>query len=73
MHSTEPFSIHTPNSQPRHPHQEIADLLATALLRLRQSVRLESDTEAHSAAVGLGFCGQQSVNGNTHHTQGARP
>jgi hypothetical protein len=68
MHNTEPVST----NKPRRPYQEIADLLATALLRLHQSVRLESDTTAPKAELGLGFCGEQSVNGNTHHTQGVR-
>jgi hypothetical protein len=72
MNHTEPVYPEISNDKPRRPYQEIADLLATALLRLHQTVRLESDTTAPKAELGLGFCGEQSVNGNAHHTQGVR-
>lgn len=54
---------------PRHPQQEIADLLATAFLRLRQHA--SSSTTAESA-VGLGFGGQQRVHANPSQPKGVR-
>lgn len=54
---------------PRHPHQEIADLLAAAFLRLRR--RASSSTTAESA-VGLGFSGQQRVHANPSQPKGVR-
>jgi hypothetical protein len=69
MNDTQTFSDFS-TTTPRHPQQEIADLLATALLRLRQTTSPESDTCAGTGAVGLGFCGHQSVNGNTPQISG---
>jgi hypothetical protein len=68
MTELEPISISPPSDHPRHPHQEIADLLAAALLRLR--ARPSRDT---SECVRLGFPGQQRVNANPDHHHGVRP
>jgi hypothetical protein len=54
---------------PRHHHQEIADLLAAAFLRLRQHT--SSSTTAESA-VDLGFDGQQRVHANPSQPKGVR-
>lgn len=54
---------------PRHPHQEIADLLAIAFLRVRQHT--SSSTTAESA-VDLGFGGQQRVHANPSQPKGVR-
>lgn len=60
--------------RPRHPHQEIADLLAVALLRLRakESACDYSTTECTKDAVGLGFTGHQRVNTNPYQQEGVR-
>jgi hypothetical protein len=69
MPNIEPTSTFT-HDKPRTPSQEIADLLATALLRLRQSTSPESDTCTPTRPVELGFCGDQSVNGNAPQISG---
>ena len=71
MSELEPISISQPSDRPRHPQQEIADLLAAALLRLR--VRPASHTLENSECVRLGFFGQQRVNANPDHHHGVRP
>ena len=71
MSEREPFSISPPSDRPRHPQQEIADLLAAALLRLR--ARPHSHTLENSERVRLGFSGQQRVNANPDHHHGVRP
>ena len=71
MSELEPISISPPSDRPRHAHQEIADLLAAALLRLR--VRPSRDTTENSECVRLGFPGQQRVNANPDHHHGVRP
>jgi len=73
MHNDEPISCATAD-WPRHPHEEIADLLAVALLRLRD----KDSASDHSAisdekdAVGLGFTAHQRVNTNLDQQQGVR-
>jgi hypothetical protein len=67
----QPFSISPPPDRPRHAHQEIADLLAAALLRLR--ARPDSHTAQNSEPVFLGFPGGQRVNANSYHHTGVRP
>lgn len=59
-----------PQDHPRHPHQEVADLLAAALLRLHAEcdVSAASDTDA----VPLGFCQPQSVTTNPDDTNGVQ-
>lgn len=71
MPERQPISIFPPTDQPRHAHQEIADLLAAALLRLR--VRQSRDIPQNSEHVCLGFPGQQRVNANPDHNNGVRP
>ena len=71
MTELEPISISPPSERPRHAHQEIADLLAAALLRLR--TRPSRDTTENSECVHLGFAGQQRVNANPDHHHGVRP
>lgn len=63
-----------PPDRPRHPQQEIADLLATALLRLRaRHLSHVTDAGADSDSVGLGFCPPQRLNTNPDHSTGVRP
>ena len=71
MTELEPISISPPSDRPRLAHQEIADLLAAALLRLR--ARPSSHTTEHSECVRLGFPGQQRVNANPDQHHGVRP
>lgn len=71
MTELEPISICPPPDRPRHAHQEIADLLAAALLRLR--TRPSSHVIENSERVRLGFSGQQRVNANPDHHHGVRP
>ena len=55
---------------PRHPHREVAELLAAAILRMH--ARNHSDGPATDSEVGLGFPGDQRVNANPVYTQGVR-
>ena len=55
----------TARSRPRHPQQEVADLLATALLRLR--------ARPASEAVALGFLPGERGNASPCAQKGARP
>ena len=71
MTELEPISISPPSDRPRHAQQEIADLLAAALLRLR--ARPSSHTTEISECVRLGFAGQQRVNENPENKNGVRP
>jgi hypothetical protein len=71
MSELEPISISPPSDRPRHAQQEIADLLAAALLRLR--AQPERNTIENSECVCLGFPGQQRVNANPDHHHGVRP
>ncbi|MCG9076347.1 MULTISPECIES: hypothetical protein [Betaproteobacteria] len=74
MHELEPSSVPAYADRPRHAHQEITDLLAAALLRLRArgSPQPEAQTSNDSDTVGLGFPGQERVNANPDHTRGVR-
>lgn len=54
---------------PRHPHQEIAGILAVAFLRLRQQT-LSADF--NESAVDLGFGGHQRVHANPSQPKGVR-
>ena len=65
------ISISPSSDRPRHAQQEIADLLAAALLRLRACP--VSHTLENSERVRLGFPGQQRVNANPDHNNGVRP
>ena len=75
MHELETVSLFSAADQPRHAHQEVVDLLAAALLRLRGQHQPSSDSSiaADSDAVGLGFVGQERVNANPDHDNGVRP
>jgi len=55
---------------PRHPHREVAELLAAAILRMR--ARDLSGVPAPDSEVGLGFTAPQRVNANPVYTQGVR-
>lgn len=55
---------------PRHPHREIAELLATAMLRIRAG-RHEPGV-SNPSEVGLGFTGHQRVHTNPSDTEGVR-
>ena len=64
------LSIPVPTDQPRNAQQEVVDLLAAALLRLRaRSFHIISNTEP----VGLGFLPEQSVNATADDSPGERP
>ncbi len=56
--------------QPRHPHREIAELLAAAIVRIRLKNRPE-DASTNSE-VCLGFPADQSVHTNPSHQEGFR-
>jgi hypothetical protein len=58
--------------RPRHPHQEIADLLAVAILRLRvkESACDYTTTPDTKDKVGLGFPAHQRVNTNPDQQEG---
>lgn len=71
MHEPKPISIFPPADRPRHAQQEVADLLAAALLRLR--ARPSNHTLEGSEHVRLGFPGQQRVNANPDLDNGVRP
>lgn len=75
MYPSKPPSPTPAADHPRHPQQEIADLLAAALLRLRarQSGAGDAATAPAKDAVGLGFIGHQRVNVNPDHHEGVRP
>ena len=75
MHELEPVSLSPAADRPRHAHQEVVDLLAAALLRLRgrHQPPTESSIVADSDAVGLGFVGQERVNANPNDHEGVRP
>ena len=63
---------HEPSSfpeAPRHPHQEVVDLLATAFLRLRLHATSAANGES---GVDLGFGGQQRVHANPSQLKGVR-
>ena len=54
----------------RHPHREIAELLATAIARARlKNFPLSAPAEGE---VRLGFSGDQRVNTNPSYTEGVR-
>lgn len=55
---------------PRHSYQEVAELLATAMLRMRAG-KSESGGNALSE-VCLGFAGDQRVHANPSDTEGVR-
>ena len=60
--------------QPRHPHREIAELLAAGILRARQNGTWAGDLTpiSHSSEVCRGFNAEQSVNANPSYTERVR-
>lgn len=74
MHHIKPISTVSGTDRPRHPHDEIADLLAVALLRLRANPSASKKTTESwdKDAVGLGFTGHQRVNANPDQQTGLR-
>jgi hypothetical protein len=71
MHESEPTSTIPAASRPRHAHQEVVDLLAAGLLRLR--VRGADPAHGTRDRVDLGFVGQERVNANPDDHEGVRP
>ncbi|WP_084362459.1 hypothetical protein [Caldimonas taiwanensis] len=71
MHQPKPTSHIPAASRPRHAHQEIVDLLAIGLLRLR--ARGEVEVSGTREQVDLGFVGQERVNANPDDHEGVRP
>lgn len=62
------------DSRPRHPYREIADLLATAIIRARikAGTALEATVEHADSEVCLGFTANQSVHTNPSYAEGVR-
>lgn len=56
--------------QPRHPHREIAELVAAAILRMR--AKDDSVPPATDSEVSLGFTANQRVNVNPSYTEGVQ-
>lgn len=56
--------------QPRHPHREIAELLAAAIVRMR--AKIHTNLQITNSEVSLGFTANQSVNANPSYTQGVQ-
>ncbi|MCA8312075.1 hypothetical protein LGM90_26545 [Burkholderia sp. AU28942] len=70
MSDIQPVAIPVLTDKPRHPQQEIIDLLAVALLRLR--AHLAGSAYDRSEPVGLGFFGHERVNTNPSQPTGVR-
>lgn len=71
MSELEPICLPVTADRPRHPHEEVADLLAAALLRLRaRHLSRPADSSQNRDDVGLGFADQQRLNANTDHNTG---
>ena len=60
----------TDDVRPRHPHREIAELLATAIARARIGNRTDGSIVENQ--VCLGFIADQSVNANPAHMEGVQ-
>jgi hypothetical protein len=58
---------------PRHPQQEIIDLLAVALLRLRVASKRLDDSLATGAESAVAMSGHQSVNASPYSIAGDGP
>ena len=60
-------SVSNLGQRPRHPQQEVIDLIAVALIRLRtaEAAAKKSSLIRNNSEVQLGFGGQKSVNANT--------
>lgn len=61
-------------SRPRHPQREIAELLATAIVRARVKgvIAPEATPEGQDSEVCLGFSADQSVHTNPSYLEGVR-
>jgi len=73
MPEVESPSVHRPlaaESRPRHSQREIADLLATAILRMHADPHKLLDQD--SSAVCLAITGNQSVHTNPSYQEGVR-
>lgn len=70
MSNIQPISVPVCAGKPRHPQQEIVDLLAVALLRLHACPA--GSEEGLSEAVSLGFCGHERANMNPSQPTGVR-
>ena len=60
----------THDIQPRHPHREIAELLAAAIVRMRS--QHHPNLQIKNSEVGLGFSADQRVNANPSYTEGVQ-
>ena len=62
------------DSRPRHPYREIAELLATAIIRARikAGTALEATAPPPESEVCLGFTANQSVHTNPSYAEGVR-
>lgn len=56
--------------QPRHPHREIAELLAAAIMRMH--AKIHTNLQITDSEVSLGFTANQRVNTNPSYTQGVQ-
>jgi len=66
MPERQPIPLAVATDRPRHPQQEIVDLLATALLRLRaRHLSHLADSSPDRDSVGLVIADQQRLNANT--------
>lgn len=74
MDVIEPYSPPTDPERPRHLHEEVADLLAAGILRLRTAPNTPQNLGefANTATVDLGFSGHQRVNANPYQEEGVR-
>lgn len=70
MPPNEPHSLGADEPTARPPHQQIADLLAQAILRRR--AQATATTDDVSDPVGLGFPATERVNANPPSTAGVR-
>jgi hypothetical protein len=75
MHDIELSSIDRGTPSPRPAHEEIADLLSAAWLRLRtrNSASDNPDKSGRKEPVCLGFSHPQRVNANPNQQEGVRP
>ena len=67
-----PSVAHRPTReiQPRHPHREIAELLAAAIVRMR--AKSHTNLQITDSEVSLGFTANQRVNANPSYTEGVQ-
>lgn len=68
MKQTNPSQLSTAREAPRHAHEEIADLVAVALLRLRALPKVPSTFEKEPVSVDL--CATPRVTTNPYENKG---